>query len=82
MATRGTTRSFLIGLGRAFGGAIFFSMPLLMTMEMWWLGFYMGRLRLALFMVAFLPVLVGLSHFSGLMVSESCRELVFVAVLY
>ena len=62
---RDATGEFLVGLGRAFGGAIFFSLPLLMTMEMWWLGFYMDRLRLALFVVAFIPVLVGLSHFSG-----------------
>lgn len=55
----------LTALARAFGGAIFFSLPLLMTMEMWWLGFYMDRLRLALFLTVFVPVLVGLSHFAG-----------------
>jgi hypothetical protein len=32
-------RVFLVGLGRAFGGALIFSLPMLMTMEMWWLGF-------------------------------------------
>src|SRR5690606_12106015 len=53
------------GVARAFGGAIFFSLPLLMTMEMWWLGFYMDRARLALFMVVIIPVLVGLDRFSG-----------------
>ena len=30
----------------AFGGALLFGLPLLMTMEMWWLGFYIDRLRL------------------------------------
>lgn len=58
-------REFGIGLARAFGGAIFFALPLFMTMEMWWLGFYMDRLRLALFVAVFIPVLVGLSHYAG-----------------
>lgn len=59
------TSGLLAGLFRAAGGAIIFSLPLLMTMEMWWLGFYMDRLRLALFMVAMIPLLVALSHFGG-----------------
>ena len=57
--------SFGTDLAHDFGGAILFSFPLLMTMEMWWLGFYMERLRLALFLtLAFLMVL-GLSYFEG-----------------
>jgi hypothetical protein len=47
--TRGTVaaadRRFLIGLSRAFGAAIFLSLPLLMTMEVWQLGFYLDRFR-------------------------------------
>jgi putative integral membrane protein (TIGR02587 family) len=35
-------REFGIGLARAFGGAVFFALPLFMTMEMWQLGFYMA----------------------------------------
>ncbi|HET7273931.1 MAG TPA: TIGR02587 family membrane protein, partial [Longimicrobiaceae bacterium] len=58
-------RDFLVGLARAFGGAIFFALPLLMTMEMWRLGYLMNPFRLALFMVVMIPMLVGLSHFSG-----------------
>lgn len=57
--------SFWVGLGRAFGGAIVFAFPLMMTMEMWWLGFYMEPLRLALFLVLMVPVLIGLSRYSG-----------------
>jgi putative integral membrane protein (TIGR02587 family) len=53
------------GLARAFGGAILFSLPLLMTMEMWFLGFYMDRLRLLLFLVLNFGVLAGLSRFAG-----------------
>jgi putative integral membrane protein (TIGR02587 family) len=56
---------FLIALARAFGGAIIFSLPMLMTMEMWWLGFTADRLRLALFIVVMVPMLIGLSHFVG-----------------
>jgi putative integral membrane protein (TIGR02587 family) len=55
----------MLGLGRAFGGATVFSLPLLMTMEMWWLGFYMSRLRLALFLVVLIPFLTMLSHYRG-----------------
>lgn len=62
---RASNHKFWIGLARAFGGAIFFSLPLLMTMEMWWLGFHMDRFRLALFMIVFIPILVGLDRFSG-----------------
>ena len=36
-----------------------------MTMEMWQLGFYMGRLPLALFMVVMMPVLFGMEYYTG-----------------
>jgi putative integral membrane protein (TIGR02587 family) len=62
---RSPSRSFGIGLARAFGGAILFSLPMLMTMEMWELGFYMDRLRLALLLLLTIPLLVGLSHYIG-----------------
>ena len=58
------TLQFARGLGRAFGGAVLFAFPLLMTMEMWQLGFSMNRMRLALFIVATLPLLFGLSYYS------------------
>lgn len=58
-------RAFLVGLARAYGGAMIFALPMLMTMEMWWLGFTMGRWQLALLTVVTLPLLVGLSHFLG-----------------
>ena len=65
-AERGaTSRDYAIGLARAFGGANIFALPLLMTMEMWWLGFYLDPLRLALFLVVNFAVLVGLSRFGG-----------------
>src|ERR671915_780707 len=62
---RSINREFWRGLARAFGGAIFFSLPLLMTMEMWQLGFHMPRLPLALFIVLMIPILIGLEYYSG-----------------
>ncbi|HEX5580688.1 MAG TPA: TIGR02587 family membrane protein [Gemmatimonadaceae bacterium] len=58
-------RRFLIGLARAFAGAMLFALPMLMTEEMWQLGFYMDRWRLVLLLVVQLPLLVGLSYMSG-----------------
>jgi putative integral membrane protein (TIGR02587 family) len=58
-------RSFLRALARAFAGALIFGLPLLMTMEMWALGFYMEPLRLALFLLAMFPLLVGLAYYAG-----------------
>ena len=52
-------------LGRAFGGALLFSLPLLMTMEMWWFGFTLHPARLAVFLLAAVPLLVGLAFFAG-----------------
>lgn len=54
-----------VDLAHDFGGAIIFSFPLLMTMEMWWLGFYMDRSRLALFLALAFVMVVGLSYLEG-----------------
>lgn len=56
---------FAIGVARAFGGAIVFSLPLLMTMEMWYIGSYISDFRLALFLILTIPLLIGLSHYIG-----------------
>ena len=55
----------LSGLGRAFGGALIFALPVLMTMEMWELGFSMERGRLALLLLLNIPLLTGLSFHAG-----------------
>ena len=52
-------------LGRAFGGAVVFSMPMLMTMEMWFFGFYLDRVRVALFTLLAFALLVGLTRTVG-----------------
>ena len=67
-------RKLFIGIARAFGGAIFFALPLLMTMEMWWLGFYMDRFRLVLLLTLFFPLLVALDHYSGFKETSSWAE--------
>ena len=70
-------------LARAFGGAIFFSLPLLMTMEMWQLGFSMARLPMALFMVVMIPVLIGLEYYTGFKESSTLLdEVADAAVAY
>ena len=56
---------YAVGLARAFGGALLFGLPLLMTMEMWALGFYAHPLRMLIFLVANFVILVGLSRFGG-----------------
>lgn len=63
--SRSPTRSFAISLARAFGGALVFSMPMFMTMELWQLGFAADPIRIALLVVLMVPVLVGLSHYGG-----------------
>ena len=50
---------------RACAGALIFSFPLLMTMEMWELGLYIEPVRLLVFLLVSLPMLVGLCHYSG-----------------
>ena len=60
-----TSAKYGQGLARAAGGALLFSFPLLMTMEMWQLGFSMERGRLLLFLLLSLPMLLGLSYFVG-----------------
>ncbi len=55
----------VVDLAHDFGGALIFSFPLLMTMEMWWLGFYMERSRLALFLALAFVVVVALAYLEG-----------------
>lgn len=68
------SRKFQIGVARAFGGAIIFSLPLMMTMEMWGLGAGMSNIRLAIFMFLAIPLLIGLSHYIGFEDTFSLKE--------
>ncbi len=56
---------FLRGVARAFGGAVLFALPLMMTMEMWWLGFYIAPKRFVLLLGLTLALLVPLSRMVG-----------------
>lgn len=67
-------RDYAIGLARAFAGAVIFSLPLLMTMEMWWFGFSLDRSRLLLFALANFVVLIGLSRVAGFEETHSRLE--------
>ncbi len=69
-----TSERYAVGLARAFGGAVIFAIPLLMTMEMWSLGFTMGRGRLLLFVAINFAILVGLSYFAGFEKTFSWKE--------
>jgi putative integral membrane protein (TIGR02587 family) len=68
---RAANWTYAKGLGRAFAGGVIFALPILMTMEMWWLGFTLSRLHLLQFVLVNLVVLVGLSHVSGFEQTES-----------
>jgi len=62
------------GLARAAAGALIFSFPLLMTMEMWEFGFHMDRLRLGLFILVIAAVVFGLSRFAGFRDTSSLAD--------
>ncbi|CAN7716930.1 TIGR02587 family membrane protein [Neorhizobium sp. LjRoot104] len=72
------SRSFLIGLGRGAAGAMLFGIPMLMTMELWQLGFYIERWRLFLLLIVNIPLLILLAHRIGFertsTVAEACRD--------
>ena len=70
----GVNRAYALGLARAFAGAVIFSLPLLMTMEMWWFGFTLEPLRLLQFMLVNFVVLIGLSRAAGFEETYSRRE--------
>ncbi len=59
---------------RAFAGALIFCLPLLLTMEMWWLGFYLEPWRLIQLMLANGLLLFGLSKVAGFEESHSWTD--------
>lgn len=69
-----TNRDYALGLARAFGGAIIFGLPLLMTMEMWSMGLHIHPIRLGLFVAVNFVVLVILSRFGGFEPTSSITE--------
>lgn len=81
----GSEVDYLSDMGRAFGGALLFSLPLMMTMEMWALGVSAAPERRLAFVIAALPVLYGLAHYAGFsarrgLVNNSLDTLVALAI--
>lgn len=73
-------RDYAVGLARAFGGAILFAFPLLMTMEMWWLGLYLERDRLLLFVLLNFALLAGLAYYTGFEQADGVPDIVMDAL--
>lgn len=76
-------RPFFIGLTRALAGALIFALPMLMTMEMWWIGFWIDEWRLIILFLILIPLLTGLSRFSGFKQTEGLIDCIvdaFVAI--
>lgn len=67
------------GVIRGAGGAIIFALPILMTMEMWRLGFAIERSRLLILVVLLIPTLILLSYHAGFEPTSSWRDDVFDA---
>ena len=61
-------------LARALAGSVLFALPLLMTAEMWTLGFTMAPERLALLLVLTVPLLAGLSYYGGFRHNVGLRD--------
>ncbi len=74
------TTSFLRNSGRAVGGALVFSLPMLMTQEMWWLGYAADPARLGLFIALSVPMLTALSHYIGFEDTSCWRDSAFDAL--
>jgi putative integral membrane protein (TIGR02587 family) len=62
---RGGWRRELSDFARGFAGAYLFGIPLLFTMEMWWIGEYLDRWKLIAFVVVAFGANIGLSWAAG-----------------
>lgn len=58
-------RRALSDIGRAAAGALIFSLPMLMTMELWYIGLYIERWKLLLFLCSSFPFLIVLARQMG-----------------
>jgi putative integral membrane protein (TIGR02587 family) len=72
---------FVTGLGRGVAGGLFFALPMLMTMEMWYLGFSIARERLLLLLLLNIPLLVLLAHRIGFEETATWREAMRDAII-
>ncbi|MBO3760836.1 TIGR02587 family membrane protein [Ciceribacter sp. L1K22] len=65
---------FIWGLARGGASALLFSLPMLMTMEMWALGVYLSRDKLLLLLLLNMPLLAVLSHRIGFEHTATWRQ--------
>lgn len=63
--TASDNRRAISDIGRAAGGALIFSLPMLMTMELWNIGLYIERWKLLLFLCSSCPFLIVLARQMG-----------------
>ncbi|WP_245422778.1 TIGR02587 family membrane protein [Neorhizobium huautlense] len=68
------SRHLLVGLGRGAAGAMLFGMPMLMTMELWQLGFYIDGFRLFLLLTVNIPLLIVLADRIGFEHTSTWQE--------
>lgn len=64
-AQRTVGSRFWTALARAFSGAVIFSLPLMMTAEMWEIGATIPPERLLALLAGAFPLLIGLSYIAG-----------------
>lgn len=60
--------------GRGVAGGLLFSLPLLYTMEVWWAGFSVDALHLAIALAATFVLLLGYNRYAGLREDASFTE--------
>ena len=78
---QGTWKRELADFVRAFSGAYLFGVPLLFTMEVWWIGTYGDRWKLATFLGFALLANIGLTYVAGFKREKSSlRESVTEAI--
>jgi len=65
---------FFAGIARGAAGALLFALPMLMTMEMWEIGFYMDRTRLLILLALNVPLLIVLSDRVGFEETATWRQ--------
>lgn len=78
--SQGPWRQEVTDFTRAFSGAFLFGMPLLFTMEMWWIGEYAELWKLFIFLCLALGANLGLSYFAGFRQNYSIGQIVNQAI--
>ncbi len=66
--------------GRGVAGGLMFSLPLLYTMEVWWVGFIAHPYRLLAYVVVTFLLLLGYNRYAGLRRDSSMKEVAIDSV--